>query len=128
MLGDVACMALAIYFEARSEDFVGKVFVAETIMNRVESKRYKNNVCDVVMQYKQFSFLNDMYDKGEPLKISEGKAWEDAVMFSYKYVYNRPNNVHNSCHYATNNVNNKWTRQYEKVIQIGAHSFYDGGC
>ena len=127
MLGDVACMALAVYFEARSESYIGKMFVAETIMNRVDSKRYKNNVCDVVFQYKQFSFLNDTFDKQEPLVISEAKAWSDAVKFAYRFVFNKPD-IHDSCHYATRNINNKWTRAFELSIQIGAHSFYKGGC
>ena len=127
MIADVACMALAIYFEARSENFVGKMFVAETIMNRVKSKRYKNNVCDVVMRYKQFSFMNDVYDKKSSLVISEKKAWSDSVKFAFKYMHELPD-IHDSCHYATHKVKNKWTKKFELSVQVGAHSFYKGGC
>ena len=127
MIADVACMALAIYFEARSENFVGKIFVADTIMNRVKSKRYKNNVCDVVMRYKQFSFLNDVYDNQSPLEIKEKSAWSDAVQFAFKFMSNPPD-LHDSCHYATHKIRNRWTKQFELSVQVGAHSFYKGGC
>ena len=37
---EVACIAMAIYFEARSEPLDGQVAVANTIMNRVASPRF----------------------------------------------------------------------------------------
>ena len=33
---EIACLALAIYFEARSEPIHGRIAVAETVLNRVE--------------------------------------------------------------------------------------------
>ena len=45
---EVACIAMAIYFEARSEPLDGQVAVANTIMNRVASPRFPDTPCEVV--------------------------------------------------------------------------------
>ena len=42
------CLALNVYFEARSEDVVGQYAVAEVTLNRVASDRFPDTVCDVV--------------------------------------------------------------------------------
>ncbi len=53
------CLALNIYFEARSESFASQVAVAQVTLNRIESKKYPNDVCAVVKQPKQFSWYSD---------------------------------------------------------------------
>ena len=51
-LEPLACLAMAIYFEARGEPTVGQIAVAHVIMNRVESDDFPNTVCGVVTQCK----------------------------------------------------------------------------
>ena len=50
MLSSLACMAVAIYFEARSEPLAGQLAVANVVMNRVWDERYPNDVCEVITQ------------------------------------------------------------------------------
>ena len=45
-----ACLAEAIYFEARGEPVEGQFAVAEVILNRVESPKFPNSICKVVRQ------------------------------------------------------------------------------
>ena len=49
---DFTCLVEAIYHEARSEPLMGMIAVANTILNRVYSKRYPNTICSVVHQGK----------------------------------------------------------------------------
>lgn len=51
---DTRCLAEAIYREARGEPLLGKIAVAETILNRVDSSEYPNSVCAVIKQPGQF--------------------------------------------------------------------------
>jgi spore germination cell wall hydrolase CwlJ-like protein len=57
------CMAKNIYYEAASESFEGKLAVAQVTMNRVNSKKFPSNVCDVVYQKTgstyQFSWVGE---------------------------------------------------------------------
>mgnify|MGYP003679665620 CR=1 FL=1 len=52
MFSALTCMAVAIYFEARSEPIAGQFAIANVIMNRVFDDRYPNDICDVVKQGK----------------------------------------------------------------------------
>ncbi len=45
-----ACLALAIYHEARGEPLEGRIAVAMTVLNRVASRAYPDSICGVVFQ------------------------------------------------------------------------------
>lgn len=51
-------LTLNIYFEARGEPVEGMQAVADTVINRVNNKHYPNNVADVILQRRQFSWVN----------------------------------------------------------------------
>ncbi|MEZ5915358.1 MAG: cell wall hydrolase [Parvularculaceae bacterium] len=59
------CLAQAIYYEARSESRVGRLAVADVVLNRVSSPVYPDTICEVVFQGSerktgcQFSFTCD---------------------------------------------------------------------
>ena len=42
------CLAEAIYYEARSESFKGKIAVANVILERMKRKDFPNTICKVV--------------------------------------------------------------------------------
>lgn len=82
---DTHCLALNIYHEARSEPIEGQVAVALVTLNRVKSGVYPNNVCDVIKQYKQFSWYWD----GKPDRPMEQVAWHMAQQLA-KYMIKHP--------------------------------------
>ena len=53
------CLAMAIFFEGRDQSITGQQAIANVIMNRVESHRWPDTVCEVVTQRKQYSFTHD---------------------------------------------------------------------
>ena len=54
---DQRCLAGAIYFEARGESLAGQLAVANVIVNRTKSGRFPGDMCGVVKQRGQFSFV-----------------------------------------------------------------------
>ena len=62
------CMAKNIYYEAASESFEGKLAVAQVTMNRVNSKKFPSNVCDVVYQRGSYSAKKTI-----EIKVGKGK-------------------------------------------------------
>lgn len=54
---DQRCLAGAIYFEARGESLAGQLAVANVIINRTKSGRFPSDMCGVVKQRGQFSFV-----------------------------------------------------------------------
>ncbi|MCU0894765.1 MAG: cell wall hydrolase, partial [Rhodospirillales bacterium] len=78
----VRCLALNIYFEARSETHAGRKAVAAVTINRLQSPRFPKTICEVVRQGGdealhscQFSWWCD----GRSDKPREGRAWREAV-------------------------------------------------
>ena len=135
MLTELACMATAIYFEARGEPMVGQVAVAQVIMSRVYDERYPDTVCDVVKQgyyYSwnktipirdkcQFSFWCD----GKPEKIKDEDAYfwatevAQAVMVGTLY-----DTTQGATHYHAYYVQPSWSKKFTRTVRINDHIFY----
>ena len=47
---ETRCMAKAIYFEAKSEPFVGQVAVGYIVLNRIADGRFGHDICSTVTQ------------------------------------------------------------------------------
>ena len=99
---DKECLALNIYFEARSEGTAGKLAVGLVTMNRVVANRWPNTICEVVWQPAQFSWTHD----GLSDTPTNYGAWIDA-----KYAADVALQLHkarNANHYHNNTVFPKW--------------------
>ncbi len=121
------CLAEAIYFEARSENKRAQKAVAEVILNRVDSSRYPNSVCEVVNQGSdrkhrcQFSYNCD----GVPETIHESSAWNLAQEIAKEMVVAKTRPLTNGAtHYHTTAVRPFWSRSLVKTAKYGAHIFY----
>jgi N-acetylmuramoyl-L-alanine amidase len=55
----VACMAEAVYFEARGTGETGALAVANVVQNRAEARDFPGTVCGVVQEGCQFSYRCD---------------------------------------------------------------------
>lgn len=121
------CLAEALYFEARGESIRGQFAVAEVILNRVESGRFPDSICDVVRQGTgrkfacQFTYTCD----GLPEHVSEKRAWERVAKVARAVLDGRNAQLtEGATHYHTTAVNPDWANVYERTAQIGAHLFY----
>jgi len=56
----ISCMAYAIYAEANTQSLQTKHGVGYLILNRVKSKRFGKDICDVVYSKGQFIGISDM--------------------------------------------------------------------
>lgn len=57
------CMTLTIFKEAEGEGLEGMRMVGDVIINRIESEDFPKDVCEVVLQPKQFSWVNKLPEK-----------------------------------------------------------------
>ena len=126
----ILCIALNVYFEARSEELPGKVAVGSVVMNRVESPIFPDTACDVVYQAEylgewpkrhrcQFSWFCD----GLADIPRETKEWAEAVTIAtWVHGIGLPDITGGALWYHSNDVSPKWaTTDY---TQIGSHKFY----
>jgi hypothetical protein len=119
---EMECLANAVYFEARSEPIEGQLAVAEVIMNRAASGRYPTDLCAVITQKAQFSFIR----RGRfPRADRASEAWKKAVAISSIARQKLAGSLPSSClWYHATYVSPKWGRRLTRQTQIGLHIFY----
>jgi N-acetylmuramoyl-L-alanine amidase len=135
MFSALTCMAIAIYFEARSEPIAGQFAIANVIMNRVFDDRYPNDICDVVKQGKlnskpedrvyinqcQFSFFCDgKSDQPEDIDAFENALYISSMSFDDAWY----DLTDGSTHYHSININPDWAKTKTRVVRIENHVFY----
>lgn len=124
---ELDCLAEAVYYEARSEDTVGQLAVAEVVMNRVANPHYPKTVCGVVFQgqYRetgcQFTFTCD----GSRAVRPYGVSWDRARDIALHVLLGLNTPVTNKAtHYHTDYVNPYWAAGMVETKVIGTHIFY----
>ncbi len=124
---ELDCLSEAVYFEARSEDTIGQMAVAEVVMNRMRDPRFPKTVCAVVYQghYRdtgcQFTFTCDGSLSHKP----KGAAWDRARAVALHVLLGLAKPVTNKAtHYHTDYVNPYWKAGLVETEVIGTHIFY----
>ncbi len=124
---EAACLAEALYFEARGEPILGQIAVAEVILNRVDSRKYPDTICGVISQGEhrrnacQFSFRCD----GQPEEFHEENAYERVAKLGQLMLAGRERSVTDGAtHYHSTAVSPRWSRKLTKTAKVGSHIFY----
>lgn len=125
-----ACLAEALYFEARGETIQGQFAVAEVILNRRDSKRFPNTVCGVISQGAksakapracQFSYKCD----GAPEVFKEKRAYKRVGKVAAIVLNGFARELtKGATYYHTTHVKPRWSRKFDRTAQIGVHFFY----
>lgn len=126
-----ACLATAIYHEARGESLRGQFAVAEVILNRVDSRKFPNSVCAVVYQGVregrfggcQFSFACDGNSEAMPNRSAASRAKRIAQVMvdgGHRGL------TQGALYFHTTAVNPAWANRFTQTTHIGAHLFYRG--
>lgn len=125
------CLTKNIYYEARSEPFLGQIAVGLVTLNRVVNDRFPDTVCGVVWQNSQFSWTNNTpknqtVDNQAP---SDKQAWINARLIS-KYLLTRgtfdiiDDFTHQSIFYHASYASPFWIAKKQLTTKIGTHYFY----
>jgi len=124
----VMCLAMNMYHEARSEGIQGMMAVAEVTMNRVESDKFPDNVCEVVEQgyHKgkhrcQFSWYCD--GKSDKMRDERWRLTAEELAIDYLTGFDS-NFTQGATFYHASYVKPYWAKHFEKTTQIGTHIFY----
>ncbi len=127
---ELRCLALNIYFEARSEPIEGQLAVAFVTVNRMQSRRYPNTLCGVVWQKRQFSWTHD----GKSDQPYEQRAWQQAQRLA-RFIFTKylalPERVRRIMdrtngalhYYAPKLADPYWAKAKEVTFAVGGHVF-----
>lgn len=126
-VADPLCLSTTVYLEARNQSELGQRAVAEVALRRLDSGRWGDSLCAVVMAPKQFapSLIRPDFE------LDNLKAWNQSVKIAFRSqkVWNipsqrRPLVVPGADHFhVTDLVQPNWAKG-TPVAQIGDHTFY----
>ncbi len=120
MASELRCLASAIYFEAKGEPLAGQLAVGNVIINRARSGRFRSDICAVVRQPGQFSFV-----RGGQIPSIDGasRAFRDAVAVAQLALNNRwTSQAPDALFFHARRVSPGWRQA--RVATIGNHIFY----
>jgi len=125
---EVHCLALNIYFEARSEAEQGQLAVGHVVMNRVADRHYPSTVCGVVRQGGeerlhrcQFSWWCD----GQSDKPLNQRAWLKSIKLAIRVYYGHSEDpTDGALWYHADYANPYWSDALVLGDKIGQHIFY----
>jgi spore germination cell wall hydrolase CwlJ-like protein len=125
---ELDCLALNIYWEARSEPRVGQLAVAAVVLNRVADPAFPDTICDVVTEGAehgrhrcQFSWHCD----GEKDQPGNPAAWENALSVARLALDGAQDDPsRGALWYHSDRVRPAWSRNMAVIARIGGHLFY----
>ncbi|HEX6741782.1 MAG TPA: cell wall hydrolase [Sphingomicrobium sp.] len=118
---ELECLAVGVYFEAKSEPLAGQLAVGQVIANRANSGgRFPGSYCGVLFQRGQFSFV---HDHSWPAVPRSSRQWQTAVAIA-KIVDQdlKDSEVGNALFFHARYVSPGW--RLKRVAAIGNHVFY----
>lgn len=92
-LGEMELLAQLVQAEAGNQDLIGKQYVADVVLNRVDDDQFPNTVEEVIFQERQFSVVrNGMFEQA---------AWDvtDEDFLAVELEWNRENRLDNGILY-----------------------------
>lgn len=118
--GDLACLAGAIYFEAKGEPLAGQLAVGKVILNRAKSGRFPKSACAVVTQPGQFSFVRG----GRIPAVSRANtSFRTAVAVAQVAMTSGwASAADNALFFHARHVQPRW--RLTRIASIGGHIFY----
>ena len=117
---EMECLAVGIYFEAKSESLDGQLAVGHVIADRASSGRFPSSYCGVLFQRSQFSFIRG---RALPSVPRSSRQWQTAVAIA-KIVDQdlKDSAADDALFFHAKRVSPRW--KLKRVASIGNHIFY----
>ena len=117
---ELECLAVGVYFEAKSESLAGQLAVGHVIANRAKSGRFPSSYCGVLFQRSQFSFIRG---RALPSVPRASRDWQEAVAIAKivdQELHASP--VPDALFFHARYVSPGW--RMKRVGSVGNHVFY----
>lgn len=117
---EIACLAEAIYFEARGTGSDGEAAVAHVVVNRTQSPKFPDTVCGVVADGCQFSYRCD----GRSDALSDPRARARAFKVAEAVLIADDDPTGGALFFHSARAKPGWFSKRHRVAQIGGNVFY----
>ncbi|ADE15048.1 cell wall hydrolase SleB [Nitrosococcus halophilus Nc 4] len=124
---EVRCLALNLYWEARSEGREGMVAVGWVVLNRMDDSRYPATVCSIVYQGGESPPCEwNWWCDGRSDRPREKEAWKKAQKVAQLLLTHPPPDPTQGAlwYHHTSTKTPPWLRKRKRTALIGKHVFY----
>lgn len=119
------CLALNVYYEARSEPVSGKLAVGYVVLNRVADKRFPNTICDVVQQGNGHSCQFSWWCDGKSDIPKNMEAWNESIQLAEQIFEHTTQDLTKGAKwYHADYVEPSWAKRLVRTTKLGRHIFY----
>lgn len=128
--GQIECLAMNIYHEARGEPIVGQYAVAEVTLNRTHSREFPSSVCKVVYQkywnpHRKISVPAFSWTGQSVTTNFNSAAWRQAKEIARTVLtHDGIPTLQGALYYHSIDVKPAWSRRHKRIATIGRHIFY----
>jgi spore germination cell wall hydrolase CwlJ-like protein len=124
----LACLALTIYWEGKSESYQGQVAIAHVVLNRARNPDFPNTICGVVKQGGHLPRLQCQFHwwcDGRSDKPTDAAQWDTAQKIARSETQPGAHDPTGGALYFHNGaVMPGWSRTRTRTAKIGQHTFY----
>ena len=117
---DIACLAEAVYFEARGTSDKGQKAVAHVVLNRANSPKFPDSVCGVIADKCQFSYKCD----GRPDVLANPSDRERALELARQVLSGASDITQGALFFHAASMEPGWFNTRPKVGAFGGNIFY----
>jgi spore germination cell wall hydrolase CwlJ-like protein len=121
---DVHCIATAVYVEVNTQSLEEKLGVINVIMNRVRSKRFGRDACEVVYARGQFVGIENMMKANEKNIDQEALLKTKLLVIDTVLFKKHANPVGNSLYFHDDSIDMKYIWNKKPNVTIGRMVFY----
>ena len=121
---DVHCIATAVYTEVNMQSLEEKLGVINVIMNRVRSKRFGRDACEVVYARGQFVGIENMMKANEKNIDQETLLKTKLLVIDTLLFKKHANPVAQSLYFHDDSIDMQYIWNKKKVVHIGRMVFY----
>jgi len=130
------CLAMNIYYEARSQSATGQWAIGLTTLKRVSMSNFPNSVCKVVYQRNwvkkldrriaQFSWVDELgtCETCRHIVPKDKKSWTAALNAAKRAKRMFGQTSWKADHYHRYDMTTKWSSRMKKTMRIGDHVFF----
>jgi spore germination cell wall hydrolase CwlJ-like protein len=121
---DIHCIATAVYTEVNMQSLEEKLGVINVIMNRVRSKRFGRDACEVVYARGQFVGIENMMKANEKNIDQETLLKTKLLVIDTLLFKKHSNPVAQSLYFHDDSIDMQYIWNKKKVVHIGRMVFY----
>lgn len=114
-MNTLACLALIVYMEARSEPVLAQTLVAQVVINRAKAE--ETTICNSMKRPRSYSFYWD----GKPNLVKEKEVYDEVLKLSNRVL--KQNNLENRLYFNECSLGKRFKTKY-KVQRTGKLCFY----